>query len=795
MRAYEILNEIHAADFFPKTFEAFRKKYMPLAHRQDLYVNFGDHAGNTLDRNFSPVPNHSDPAGLYAYPLEYVLNHPADIQYGQQTRYLRVIQDTSAHKLVLNDLTKDTAISILTKMGIADPEKKMNMIQRVGQFQQGNIIAKAFFAVVQSYTQVGQKVKHDNATQTAFFLKAGIDALEDKSRSEHEAIIYRAEPEQIVFMKRSAFKVIDVFELRNRAATQAEIGSADHTEQLQRLPAMIAKAIGDRLVSSNAVGGEHETTYYTAAKRKIVVILDKDYSFMRKHRENTESTASKMAVTLQGPGFKPIKVQYDNTASFTEIAADMAERFKNVEPHRGDEYSYEKEYGPKLAQKIERIKAIADRFKLPFTEEMSQKTAQLLVKSLEAANEKTFSFNTKKSYMDKVFAFMDEFWSKQRARPVQVDQVQNIFKKASTDKRVRGNGRMNMEEIANYLGISVASKGESFAKQYGDISIQREGDAVSITIDGETMPLTEVNNNKISAMKKPNGDPALFTKYAKEIADYFNDQHFFCESWAVHMPETLGVTFVNGEWKPFQEFSESLGKLGNDPIWKIPSPGEDAPKSYYITLALNGEAPDRVGKIERWSDLAWLVIVNDKDEITSVSGTVSRYQRFKTQKNRFKSSSYHDAAERRLEDALEAGNFDLLKFVKQHKLKLGSNLQTSDLEVFGLIRNESTHKTGKTISEVATPMGHYAGLQVFHAAIKPAWSSTVWYYGVMEGNEFKEMMTTESSYLDSSAARQKILNIAPNLSNTQRQALKDVIAELELRLPTALKTNLSRTKS
>src|SRR5579859_524024 len=98
MRVREILNELHFSDLYPKAFTAFHQKYAPHANDGRLYVNFTDAVGNTLDKNFSPKPNHRDPSGLYTYPLDYVLRHPSEIQYGQQARYLRVIRDTSQHK-------------------------------------------------------------------------------------------------------------------------------------------------------------------------------------------------------------------------------------------------------------------------------------------------------------------------------------------------------------------------------------------------------------------------------------------------------------------------------------------------------------------------------------------------------------------------------------------------------------------------------------------------------------------------------------------------------------------------
>src|SRR3954469_15908724 len=121
MHAREVLCEIHFSDLYPRAFTAFYQKYAPLVGDPRVYVNFTDVVGNTLDKNFSPKPNHRDPSGLYTYPLDYVLKHPSEIEYGQQARYLRVIRDNSGHKLVLNTLTHEQAVAYLARMGLSEP--------------------------------------------------------------------------------------------------------------------------------------------------------------------------------------------------------------------------------------------------------------------------------------------------------------------------------------------------------------------------------------------------------------------------------------------------------------------------------------------------------------------------------------------------------------------------------------------------------------------------------------------------------------------------------------------------
>jgi hypothetical protein len=103
-----LLSEIHYEDIrVSKGWREFFSKYGSLEKVQelgydieDLYVNFNSHAKDKMDKRivFEPDKNyygagaHSDPGGIYAYPLEYIITHPLSETYGiNEYPYMRVL--------------------------------------------------------------------------------------------------------------------------------------------------------------------------------------------------------------------------------------------------------------------------------------------------------------------------------------------------------------------------------------------------------------------------------------------------------------------------------------------------------------------------------------------------------------------------------------------------------------------------------------------------------------------------------------------------------------------------------
>ena len=102
----KLINEIHFTDYYGPAFVAFRKKYQkilksPEHHKLSYaYVNFSNFKDDKLDRTAAQITDHHDPVGTYCYPIKYVLEHPADIWYGGNAKFMRVIQAVQTDKIL-----------------------------------------------------------------------------------------------------------------------------------------------------------------------------------------------------------------------------------------------------------------------------------------------------------------------------------------------------------------------------------------------------------------------------------------------------------------------------------------------------------------------------------------------------------------------------------------------------------------------------------------------------------------------------------------------------------------------
>jgi hypothetical protein len=266
----QLVTEVLVSDVSTKGWREFVAKYTPQAHRKDLFVQFTNFASSTDDKRMvgsqygrSPEPgyeerywttnrkklglkaartphpdttlwtkpNHSDPAAIYTYPLEFVISEQAGIPYAGNSRYLRVIKlRPNAKVLDLQTLTKDAALKILNVMEVlpqGDDVPVEKFWQDIWEMTASKVsphpvtVPKAFFFASQSgfdlantvngYKLFAKRVLNHN-DQRARFLKAGISVVIDTAKGPEDAVVYHGEPEQAFFMRSDAFDIIDVFQ-------------------------------------------------------------------------------------------------------------------------------------------------------------------------------------------------------------------------------------------------------------------------------------------------------------------------------------------------------------------------------------------------------------------------------------------------------------------------------------------------------------------------------------------------------------------------------------------------------
>ena len=352
------VSAVHYEDIYAKSFVAFRKKYLPLLKKggghSHYYIQFTNFMDDTLSKKPYEDPDHHDPVAIYGYPLEYVLKHPADIWYGGQAKYLRVLKARTKNKtLLLQYMTESEANSIIYKMGLPyDTLDKVRLLwpDRVGKG--AGSIGRAFFQSMQmDMSAIGKiprskserdtlaktAVVRSGKDQTALLRKAGFDAIEDTARNQKAAVICDREPEQIAFLHRNAFDVVEIIPLK-LSQRKATVGTSQEPRELApKLAALVASRIGDRIVDKD----EYDRTFWTAAGREIAVRFERPASYYegkklgeKKHKEAKlhSSYLVKVALISERGTFSPMAMASER---FVDIADDVADRFSRAEPVEG----------------------------------------------------------------------------------------------------------------------------------------------------------------------------------------------------------------------------------------------------------------------------------------------------------------------------------------------------------------------------------------------------------------------------------------------------------------------------
>ena len=150
MTLVELLFEVDFRDASSKGFLEFHNKYKKQKTDRDLFVQFTSYNASHEERNPYSSPNHSDPVGVYAYPLNYVINNPADIWYGSQTKWIRVLRRKTDKVLYVNLLNTSEIKNDLWNLGYSGSEALKQAAKKFPQVVKGqNKDQKAFFAFLQ----------------------------------------------------------------------------------------------------------------------------------------------------------------------------------------------------------------------------------------------------------------------------------------------------------------------------------------------------------------------------------------------------------------------------------------------------------------------------------------------------------------------------------------------------------------------------------------------------------------------------------------------------------------------
>lgn len=311
------LMEAHVDDMYPKQFKNFRQKYAKVRGKKKLYVQFTNHKNNTLDKTaFNNPTDHNDFVGVYAYPLEYVLNFPMDVWYASNAKYLRVMEYQTSNELDFTGMSESYADSILQKFpndyfrgtGLTR-NTVLDDIVKEYNFKGRNRWGRALLFLIQHDIVDGwfSDKTRSGKEQTELVRKLGYDVVVDRSKSNKTATINDREPEQIIFLSRKSFKVIDIFTLSGNDITDINTSGKTIDDKFSRkLAAKITVAIGTTI--SDVVRENFKYIVWTKRGEQITINI---------HNTSSALDANKKGLDIN-MGEKPHRYHKDtdsNTAT------------------------------------------------------------------------------------------------------------------------------------------------------------------------------------------------------------------------------------------------------------------------------------------------------------------------------------------------------------------------------------------------------------------------------------------------------------------------------------------------
>ena len=313
-----------------------------------------------------------------------------------------------------------------------------------------------FFAVAQSMiSEKGTIYTLTGKQQTERFLKAGYDAVEDKAQKAIEATINHFEPEQIIFLTRNSFKVVEVFQLKTDI--ENKLFDRDSTRTLRKLAALIATKIGDKLQNEfkPKVSWEGNPTYYTKSGRKIEIKVGFERSgdgydgHIKPHKLHGTDQGEKITINMYTERGN-IKKEYEPDKSYEDISSDIAEIFnKSKQQSEFSPYDIQKDH-PEVMENYNQWKSIATKYSIQLPQ-MNYDTQTVLY--LLTGNVNQFLHiiwaKRKKQKPDNLFIQIDEFAAKRKFPYINL--IKNIIMKLLNDRTMKAETMDSIAKISKTI--------------------------------------------------------------------------------------------------------------------------------------------------------------------------------------------------------------------------------------------------------------------------------------------------------------------------------------------------------
>lgn len=263
-------------------------------------------------------------------------------------------------------MTESDARRILYKLNI--DLDHMRLAQKNNKYPRNSArIPQQFFAAIQFdfdapaentessfFSRKGKEYKlRTGLEQSQLLLKAGFDAVRDSGRNQNYGIINAREPDQMLFLRRDAFEILEVFNLNQKNNTILNQPRENSDRDPRKLAALVFEALNDKLVD------QHKTHFYSVQGKALDIDFiipqramqnrgfgekkhkeDKLYSSVNIHL-NLFSDREPIHYVASNEKFKEIcdtmKFRYDRSPKVDNFVPYTKERFLKQEKDANDE--------------------------------------------------------------------------------------------------------------------------------------------------------------------------------------------------------------------------------------------------------------------------------------------------------------------------------------------------------------------------------------------------------------------------------------------------------------------------
>ena len=364
------LNEMDYTDYFGPKFVDFEKKYSVIRKKdpkrfKNLYAQFTNQVGDVMSKAPWQTPDHSDPVGIYGYPLSYVMDNPMDINYGSAAKYMRILENVKPEKtLDLQTISKEEVLKLIDQV----PELKYQQSHDAERTYELDVThlrvnkprrfankepkpGAVLFSLVQ-YNPGGYKFNNEfspGQKQTQRLLKTGYVSVRDSATTRQMSIINDAEPNQIIFLRRDGFKVVEVYDLKpaKKTTDTSIMATSDKysDRDFRKLAADIAKILDLRIIGDRKATWDY--IYWLSDKEgghtKLYIRSYKQKDNQNKFKEFKKVDWTMLQISILDsstyPGFYLYEKKFRPTAKLSDIAEYVKQKFEQYKELGQDKYT------------------------------------------------------------------------------------------------------------------------------------------------------------------------------------------------------------------------------------------------------------------------------------------------------------------------------------------------------------------------------------------------------------------------------------------------------------------------